>query len=303
MLNFFRFIKCPDCGSYDLKNISSSHMIHCIKCRWNGSYSKNKKIFDLMPSKPRDVKLHVKQLGIYEYYINQFNKKLDNTLANAKPGWGLMSPKSSAKMKKIYNIFNNIIKENIINIRPSNKSKKIMIDLSAGSGNYTFANAVNFDYVLHCEIDFGALVSAEKQAESLGINNIIFVHCDYLQIPFKSNMFDVTLLIDSLEYYGYDNDHHVINQSYNILKEGGISILDFHRKRPFKSNKLLYEYNNMDINSVCKSNSKTNVVKLSQSTIGRISSMSLTNKYIYSLLNWMFFLPPVRSISIMKKIN
>jgi ubiquinone/menaquinone biosynthesis C-methylase UbiE len=303
MVNFFRFIKCPDCGSYDLKNDSSSYKILCIKCSMIGSYSKNKKIFDLMPSKPRDVKLNVKQLGIYEYYINQFDKKLENIPVNIKSGWSLMGPNSPNRMQKIYNIFNNIIKDNISNIRSSNSSKKIMIDLSAGSGDYTFANSVNFDYVLHCEIDLDSLVSAEKHAESLGIHNMIFIHYDYLQMPFKSNMFDATLLIDSLEYYGYDNDHHVINESYNILKEGGISILDFHRKRPFKYNKLLYEYNNKDINSVCKSNSQINVIKLSKNTIGRISSLSLTNKYIYLLINWMFFLPPVRSISIMKKIN
>ena len=228
--DFFQFIKCPDCGSVDLYNNIDVRKIQCCKCSWIGSYSKDGKFLDLMPSKPKDVKSSVKQLDGYKYYSNQFDKNIES---NVDSGWSISGPGASNRVRFFHDKLNEVVQKNLTNINQSNNKK--MVDLSAGSGDYTFKNITNFECVFHCEIDYNGLINSKKRADKMDIGNIIFVHCDYLQMPFKSKSFDAVLLIDSLEYYGYENDHNVVNQSYDILKEGGLSILDFHRKRPFKN--------------------------------------------------------------------
>lgn len=299
IFDFFKFIKCPDCGSVDLYDNARVYEIQCCECSWVGNYSEDKKLLDLMPSKPKDVKLCVKRLSVYEYYSSQFYKKLENIGSKANSGWSVSGPGASNRVRFFHDRLSEVVQEKLIKI--NQLDNKTMVDLSAGSGDYTFQNINNFDYIFHCEIDYDGLINSKKRADEMGIDNIIFVHCDYLQIPFKSKSFNAILLIDSLEYYGYENDHNVINQSYDILKEGGLSILDFHRKRFFKDNNLLYEYDNKDIRLVCKSNSGIKVEEFSKAIVGRISGMSY-NKYIYWILNRMFFLPPVRSLVVMRRV-
>lgn len=296
-LKIFQFIKCPDCGNRDFIESSSNLTISCVKCSWSRSFSKDRRVLDLLPTKPKNVDELVKNTSISEFYYKQFQKDL-SVQDSEYVGWSIASINSNNRqiffLKKLKNIVTKAINLSACN--------ELLIDFSAGSGDYTFENSKKFDMVLHCDINGDGLISAKNRAEQLGIYNVIFIRCDYLQLPFVDECCDVAIMIDSLEYYGYSSDKSTVNNIYSILKANGIAILDFHRKRLLKGNNVLYEYNKKDINLACKSNSCV-VSSLGDWVIGRISSISFSGRIIYSFLNWMFFLPAVRSIRAMRKVR
>ncbi len=295
--SIFQFIKCPDCGDRNLVENGTNLTINCIKCSWSRPFSKDKKVLDLLPTMPKDVDKLVKNTSISEFYYKQFEKDLSGQDSN-ESGWSVAGPNSNNRQK----FFLKKLKNSVVKIIALSGSNELLIDFSAGSGDYTFENSKKFDIVLHCDINGDSLIGAKNRAEQLGIYNVIFIRCDYLQLPFVDECCDVAIMIDSLEYYGYSSDKSTVNNIYSILKVSGIAVLDFHRKRLLKGNNVLYEYNKKDINLVCKSNSCV-VSSLGDWVIGRVSSISFSSRIIYSFLNWMFFLPAVRSIRAMRRVR
>jgi len=294
-LAIFQFIKCPDCGKENaIVECDANQTISCGQCSWSRPFSKDGKVLDLLATKPKDVDGLVKNTSISEFYYEQFQKDLSVQDLN-ESGWSIVNAHSSNRQS----FFLRKLKAAVTQVVGLSISKKILIDLSAGAGDYTFENAKYFDFVIHCDINGDSLINAKNRAEQLGIHNIIFIRHDYLQFPFADKFCDIAIMIDSLEYYGHNSDKGTINNIYNMLKVNGIAIFDFHRKRPLKDNKLLYEYTRKDIDLVCESEI-FNVSTLGRMVVGRISSMSY-NKYIYWILNRIFFLPAVRSLMIMKR--
>jgi len=294
-LTIFQFIKCPDCGKENMiVENGVNQTISCGQCSWSRPFSQDGKVLDLLATKPKDVDGLVKKTSISEFYYGQFQKDLSMQDLN-ESGWSIVNANSNNRQS----FFLRKLKDVVTQVAGLSSSKKILIDLSAGAGDYTFENAIFFDLVIHCDINGDSLINAKNRAEQLGIHNIIFIRHDYLQFPFVDKFCDMAIMIDSLEYYGHNSDKDTINKIYSMLKVGGITILDFHRKRPLKDNKLLYEYKQKDIDLVCKSE-VYNISTLGKRVIGRVSSVSY-NKYIYWMLNRMFFLPAVRSLMIMKR--
>jgi ubiquinone/menaquinone biosynthesis C-methylase UbiE len=294
-VDILSIIKCPDCGDIGLSEDAISLTIGCTSCSWFRPFSSDKRLLDLLPTKSKNVDRLVKKTSISEFYYKQFQKDL-SVQDSEYVGWSIASINSNNRqiffLKKLKNIVTKAINLSACN--------ELLIDFSAGSGDYTFENTKKFDMVLHCDINGDGLISAKNRAEQLGIYNVIFIRCDYLQLPFVDECCDVAIMIDSLEYYGYGSDKNTVDNIYSILKVNGIAILDFHRKRLLKGNNVLYEYNKKDINLVCKSNSCA-VSSLGDWVIGRVSSISFSSRIIYSFLNWMFFLPAVRSIRAMRR--
>jgi len=296
-IDILSLIKCPDCGKGNLFESNVNLTISCVKCSWSRPFSSDRRLLDLLPTKPKNVDRLVKKTSISEFYYKQFQKDL-LVQDSEHVGWSIASINSNNRqiffLKKLKNIVTKTINLSTCN--------ELLIDFSAGSGDYTFENSKKFDIVLHCDVNGDSLISAKNRAEQLGIYNVIFIRCDYLQLPFVDECCDVAIMIDSLEYYGYSSDKSTVNNIYSILKANGIAALDFHRKRPLKGNDVLYEYNKKDINLVCKSDSCV-VSSLGDWVIGRVSSISFSGRIIYSFLNWMFFLPAVRSIKVIRRVR
>jgi len=296
-IDILSLIKCPDCGKGNLFESNDNLTISCVKCSWSRPFSSDRRLLDLLPTKPKNVDRLVKKTSISEFYYKQFQKDL-LVQDSEHVGWSIASINSNNRqiffLKKLKNIVTKTINLSTCN--------ELLIDFSAGSGDYTFENSKKFDIVLHCDVNGDSLISAKNRAEQLGIYNVIFIRCDYLQLPFVDECCDVAIMIDSLEYYGYSSDKSTVNNIYSILKANGIAALDFHRKRPLKGNDVLYEYNKKDINLVCKSDSCV-VSSLGDWVIGRVSSISFSGRIIYSFLNWMFFLPAVRSIKVIRRVR
>ena len=299
-VEFLNLVRCPDCFNQCnvTKNLMSEKVestISCDMCSWTRPISSDLGLIDLLASKPLVVDDVVKKQAIMDFYYQQFDTNLYscNIVGN---GWSAADESSSVKKHFFLEQMQKTIR-GMINLT---NQKKVLIDFSAGAGDYTFENSKFFDIVLHCDIDGNGLVSAKARADILGITNIIFIRCDYLQLPFAKDICDVALLIDSLEYYGPVRDKKVINNIYGILANKGLAAFDFHRKRPMKQNNVLFEYNKKDINSVCES-SAFKVTSLGDWVIGRISSFCFSNKMIYLIINSIKILPPVRSIRLMRK--
>jgi len=293
-----QFISCPDCKAHEVHLDAPANQMTCQNCNWSGYLSSDQRLLDLLPSTPEDVVHIVKKQDISDYYASQFEQSFP-AISSMGTGWGISS--STSRQQLFHSLLLGFIRKVVSNSK--NKNNGVLIDLSAGSGDYTFEFSSEFNYIIHCEIDSASLIESKHRADQAGIKNIIFVRADFLRIPFASNKFDVVLLLDSLEYYGLEKDREIIKCSAEILNKNGLLFADFHRKKPFRINNRLYEYTRRDIYNVIRYLPQKMFKLETHCVIGRLSSISFTSKKIYNLMRRMFFLPAVRSLCAIRRLN
>lgn len=110
---------------------------------------------------------------------------------------------------------------------------EIICDIGAGVGNYSLHFAKKAKLVFHCDLDLEAINVASQEAKKQNLKNILFIRCDYLHLPFRSNSLSCITSIDVLEK-GREHDTKLIEEISGKTIVGGLVIVDFHSKERTK---------------------------------------------------------------------
>jgi SAM-dependent methyltransferase/uncharacterized protein YbaR (Trm112 family) len=102
----------------------------------------------------------------------------------------------------------------------------VLCDISAGCGQYTFALARHFKWVLHCDLSVDSLSYAARKSAQMGIANILFLRVDYFRMPFAHSL-DRILCFDTL-IRGKVHEEALLRQIRRALRPGGKAMIDFH---------------------------------------------------------------------------
>jgi len=212
------------------------------------------------------------------------------------PGWGAFTIDNPG-----YRAFIKKEREKIKNLILLRLQNWLMIDVSAGCGNYSVYLSSLASLMVHCEAEIQSLLSAQELAANSKGDNIIFVRANYLKLPFLDNLFDVVICTDTLER-GKNHEIQLLREMYRILKKGGTGIFDFHNLRPLakKYNPHIVFYTKEEIKKLFEG---LNINNFKIYPFGYFPTRFALNEFIYSLLDRIFkyFLPPIRYIAVIEK--
>jgi ubiquinone/menaquinone biosynthesis C-methylase UbiE len=231
----FELLRCPD----DRNSLLwKGNYLECIKCkRVFHAFSNN--LVELLPSKPYPFKKSVDE-KYWTSYIRLLEDRFEwNPLVQ---GWGDLSRASKgykAFVRKERNVVANYLGESV---------RGNFCDVSGGAGNYSLYFADIANLTVHCDLDVNSINGVYEQGKECS-KSILFVRCDYLQLPFASNVFDSIICIDTLER-GYAHEMRLLTEILRCLKSHGKFVVDFHNKLrvsclPFskmKSENTTYDY-------------------------------------------------------------
>ncbi|MGH9743959.1 MAG: class I SAM-dependent methyltransferase [Candidatus Acidiferrum sp.] len=102
----------------------------------------------------------------------------------------------------------------------------VFCDLSAAAGHCTFIAAREYRYVFHCDLSMDALVYASAKARANHLDNMVFVHADYFQPPFRGSIHHLVCL-DTL-IRGPWHEQRLLQSIQSVLATGGHAVVDFH---------------------------------------------------------------------------
>jgi ubiquinone/menaquinone biosynthesis C-methylase UbiE len=105
----------------------------------------------------------------------------------------------------------------------------IFCDVSGGAGNYSLLFSKEASLTVHCDLDVNSINHAYERSRRYSCARILFVRCDYLQLPFASNIFDSIICLDTLER-GLSHEIRLLREIERCLKRGGRFVIDFHNK-------------------------------------------------------------------------
>ncbi len=278
-----QFLACPNCLESLTKH---KKMLHCSKCNSNFKIS-NENIIDLVSTKSFNFKKNMSS-EIYSEYSEL--RKVGHPLNEKSRLWGLESKFGTTG-------FVTTLRNKILSLLEN----EIICDVGAGVGNYSLYFAKQAKFVFHCDLDLETILSAAQEAKKQKINNILFIRCDYLYLPFYSNSLDCITSIDVLEK-GREHDSKLIEEISNKLIYNGKYIIDFHSKERTKLTKapITDRYSRKDL---------TKLVNLNNLSINKIIGMGYLptirnfSGTTYTILNTLckFFFPPARWLVIGKK--
>ena len=274
---------CPD-DKHPLK--INSNYFQCTSCQRKYPIF-NDTIVDLVPSTQ-----HLKPLtdtspkSSKSYWVDSFYNKEVNTpfslTEKTETPFGEVDD-SSRCSRNFVNIYKNFL------LKQKNYSLGRFIDISASAGAFTLGNSRNAELIVHCDLSRKAINSAYRKARNLNINNIIFVRCDYMSLPFSSAL-DTVICLDSLNYFGLENDINTVAEMQRILRKGGSAMFDVHPQKRFsKGNPRIVEYSLNDCKKLQKKFAKCQV-----EPFGRIPARLLFHPLIWILNPLFFWFDPVR---------
>lgn len=74
------------------------------------------------------------------------------------------------------------------------EANSVFCDLSAWAGHCTLRAAREYRVVFHCDLSMDALAYASAKARTIHSENIVFIHADYFQPPFRGSIHHLTCL-------------------------------------------------------------------------------------------------------------
>lgn len=291
MINkYYKNFRCPD----DFSNISfQQKYLECQNCKRKFPILAENLIEILPKEFPKwNLNQNENQKAEKDYYSLSTEKF---GWERKSKGWGFLTEQKSG-----YRAFVKKEREKIKNLIPSHLRNGLMIDVSAGSGNYSVYLSSLASLMIHCEVEVQSLLSARELAVNSKRDNIIFVRANYLKLPFPDNLFDVVICTDTLER-GKSHEIQLLKEMYRILKKGGRGIFDFHNLKPLakKYNPHITFYRKKDIENLLK---ELNIKNFKIYPFGYLSTSLSLNEFIYSILDKiLFFLPPIRYLVVIEK--
>lgn len=278
-----QFLVCPNC----LKSISRHDIVlHCSFCNSDFKII-DENIIDLVSKNSFNFKTKETSNSYSEYSELRDLGHPTNEKARL---WGLESKYGKSG-------FVSTLRKKILNFL----DEKIICDVGAGIGNYSLFFAKYAQIVFHCDLDLEAILHASKEAKKQKIENILFIRCDYLYLPFRSNSLDCITSIDVLEK-GHEHDSQLIEQISQKLVTNGKYIIDFHSKERTKITKapLSDRYSKQELIDLLKSHnlSINHIIGM-----GYLPTVKNFSRELYSICNnfCKLFFPPARWLVIGQK--
>lgn len=271
-----QFLACPNC----LESITKHEKtLHCSKC--NSDFQiHDENIIDLVSNNSFDFKTNTSSKSYSEY---SDLRNLGHPTTEKARLWGLESKYGTSG-------FVSTLRNKILSFVKS----ETICDVGAGVGNYSLFFSNKAKIVFHCDLDLEVIFSAAQEAKKQKINNILFIRCDYLYLPFRSNSLHCITSIDVLEK-GYEHDSKLIEQISKKLIPNGKYIIDFHSKERTKLTKapITDRYSRKELTSLINShNMSINEIF----GMGYLPTIRNFSGIVYSILNNLckLFFPPAR---------
>lgn len=136
------------------------------------------------------------------------------------------------KIATTYDIINHIIsfgqdikwREKAIHLI-QNKQGGLVLDIAAGSCDFTIAAlALKPTRIISSDFASQMLTIGRKKINKKNIKHLIeFILCDALQLPFKDEVFDVTLVAFGIR--NFKDRLKSLNEMYRVLKPDGITVI------------------------------------------------------------------------------
>lgn len=235
--HLLQFLVCPDCKG-ELENRLEN--ARCTSCGRVFEIFRNT-LINILPSKKfvREGKSFVEKRSI-EVYDKLFDEPM--IWKDDPEPWGLVFPESYRnKLNKHKYMVSKLVPE----------SAGYFCDISTGSGRFSWETAKRSKMAVLCDLSVDWAAYLSQRALSEGLNNIFAVRCDYLQSPFKENVFDLALCNDTL-IYGPPHETKLLSSIHSLLKKGGKAVIDisyiYHRgfwHRPYTHAYTLTEMKRM----------------------------------------------------------
>ena len=208
---------CPDDGAAMAACTSG---LRCRKChRYYPLLARN--ILELLPSQPVTLPEKSELAHYREGYQSEFFRPLE-IRENAK-AWGAPEDLS----QKWVRLRERQAREVLQFLRgEESESKLVFCDLSGGAGYCTLGAARKYRLVFHCDLSLDALAYASARASASRLDNILFVHVDYFQPPFRSSIHRLACL-DTL-IRGPWHETKLLRSIQGVLATGGAAVVDFH---------------------------------------------------------------------------
>lgn len=240
IFDYIEIFRCPDCLSH-LK-INKNDLV-CSGC---------KRVFkvycdicvDLMP---KTKKIFKEEPYVRTRFIETYNKLFNEELIwnEITNPWGLEVPQTYIHKLSKHKIM-------IYNLIPT--SVGTGIDISAGSGRFSWDIAKKAKLFIFNDISCDSVVYLTNKVINEGIKNVLVVRSDYFLSPFKENIFNLCLCQDTL-IYGLENDMSLLKTIFNILQKNGAAVVDFSNKyhRGFWHKPYAYGYSYREMSKMLES--------------------------------------------------
>lgn len=242
---------------------------------------------NLIDLRPRSVVQISKQNEVAIEYDEIYQNLVNSgSLGKDRAPFGLISKSVSP----------GFFKETISFLRKRISKDLVVCDVGAGSGDYSVELARSCKFMFHCDLDLEGISLAQKNAEEKGLDNILFLRCNYFRLPFLPHVLDLAYTIDVLER-GEEHDKVLLQEIVHVLKNDGLLCFDCHSKErtrltrvPSSSNRYFKEEVQTLVNNFS--------LKLTEITgTGFIPQVRIWSETEYRFLNMlakMFRFPPAR---------
>jgi SAM-dependent methyltransferase len=208
---------CPDDGGPMAAYAKGVRCEHCY--RFYPLLSTN--ILDLLPSRPITFPGRSEAVLYREGYLTEFSRP-SKIRADAK-AWGAPEARSQKWLRLRERQAREVFQ--FLRVEPC-EANLVFCDLSAGAGYCTFRAAEGYRVVFHCDLSMDALAYASAKARASHVENIIFVHADYFQPPFRNSVDHLTCL-DTL-IRGPWHETRLLRSIQGVLSSSGTAVVDFH---------------------------------------------------------------------------
>ncbi|MFA5743033.1 MAG: methyltransferase domain-containing protein [Candidatus Paceibacterota bacterium] len=289
--NFYNIFRCPD----DLSEVVNKNLyLECKKCKKHFSILADN-LVEMLPDRFPEWGLEGNEnrdteKGYFDLAHKPFSWKKDPV------GWGFLYYLQSSGYRGFVNKEIEMIKKFI----PESLKNGLMIDVSAGCGNYSVDLSQIASLFVHCEAEDQSLLNAKTRAVDCKRENIVFVRGNYLKLPVPDDFFNVAICTDTL-IRGRNHEKELLKEIYRALKKGGMGIVDFHNDRPFASKRNPY------ISFYGKEKIKEMLGELGMNNFeiyscGHFPTSLAPSEFIYKIMDRVFsFLPPTRYIAVIQK--
>ena len=198
-------VLCPTCktGQLALESSTSSE-VQCAEC--SVSFPVKDGVIDLLPASPRRRSLTqalMEWKPFIAIYESQWFRK--------GPGFTLVSRISFDTEYKT------------VTQAAKLEGDEILLDLGCGSGIYSrpLAQRLNRGTVVGLDLSVPMLNHASSRARSEGLENLLLIHGNALDLPFPDNEFDAVVCCATIHHFSITDLLRAIIEVHRVLKPGG----------------------------------------------------------------------------------
>lgn len=198
-------IVCPTCKTGQLALESATHSeIHCADC--SASFPVKDGVIDLLPAFSRRRSLS-QALMEWEPFIEIYESRW----FRKGPGFPLIS---GISFDREYEMIIQAAKL---------EGDEILLDLGCGSGIYSrpLAQRLNRGTVVGLDLSIPVLNYASSRAQAKGLENILFIHGNALELPFPDNEFDAVICCATIHLFPIPDLIRAVKEVSRVLKPGG----------------------------------------------------------------------------------